>query len=386
MADRFEYAGALPSGPVRGRGAGLNPANRFESVGLSVHGEFLDQEAARRSGSPALMATQVHADDSRTVINRVDSPDLDFNWTVNPYRGCEHGCIYCYARPGHETLGLSCGVDFETTIFAKFDARRILRRELGRPSWAGDPIVLSGVTDPYQPVESKLKITRQCLEVFAACRQPLSVVTKSRLVLRDLDLIGELARHDAVSVCVSLTSLDSRLAAKMEPRASCPEDRLHTVRKLAEARVPVTVLMAPIVPGLTDTHIPKVLEAAAEAGAVSAGYVLLRLPHQVEALFLDWLRREFPQRANHVASLVRQTRGGRLNDGRFGVRMRGEGPIATHIGSMFRLWARRCGLRRRSPPLSNRAFVRPADKGQMMLWTQSDGATKGGDLEMSSPT
>jgi len=356
----------LPSGPASGRGAGLNPANRFETVSLSVLGEHLDQEAGAEA--PQQIATRVHADDSRSIINPVDSPDLPFKWTVNPYCGCEHGCIYCYARPGHETMGLSCGVEFETRIFAKFDAPRILRRELARPSWTGEPIVLSGVTDPYQPIESKLQITRRCIELFATCGQPISVVTKSRLVLRDLDLLKALVRERAVRVCISVTSLDSRVAAKMEPRASCPQDRLAAVRRLTEADIPVTVLMAPIIPGLTETQIPGLLEAVADAGADSAGYILLRLPHQVDLLFLEWLRREFPDRADHVASLIRQTRGGRLNDGTFGRRMRDQGPVAAQIGAMFQLWARRFDLHRPSEALSSRAFVKPDDARQMKLF------------------
>lgn len=371
MLSHFEYPGLLPSGPARGRGAALNPANRFETVSLSILGEHLDEDTQQRQGKAVTkqqIQTQVIADDARTLINPVDSPDLPFKWTVNPYRGCEHGCIYCYARPGHETMGLSCGVDFETRLFAKFDAPRILRKELARRSWVGEPIILSGVTDAYQPVESKLRITRRCIELFAECRQPISVVTKNRMVLRDLDLLEMLARHDAATVCISLTSLDSHVAAKMEPRASCPQDRLHAIRRLSEARIPVTVLIAPIIPGLTDTHVPALLDAAADAGAVSAGYVLLRLPHQVDLLFLDWLRREFPDRADHVVSLIRQTRGGLLNDSMFGRRMRGQGPIASQIGAIFRLCARRAGLHRRRAVLSSRAFVRPVEVGQMTLF------------------
>ncbi len=366
----FDYGDALPGGPVRGRGAGLNPANRFDSVRLHVLGEHLD-ECLEAMAPAARPATQVLADDSRTIINKLDpanSPDIGFRWTINPYRGCEHGCIYCYARPGHEFLGLSCGVDFETKIFAKFEAPKLLQRELGRPSWKGETIVLSGVTDPYQSVEARLAITRQCLHVLAECRQPVSIVTKSRLVLRDLDLLRRLASHGAVRVALSLTSVDAKLSALMEPRASAQADRLGAMRELSAAGVPVTAMIAPVVPGLNDHHLPRLLEAAAEAGATSASHVLLRLPHQIKALFLEWVSRHFPDRAAHVESLIRQTRGGDLYDARHGVRMRGQGPIAEQIGSMFKLYARRFGLDGRPAPLSSESFVRPNGDGQMVMF------------------
>ncbi len=366
--DRSDGRDALPDGPGRGRGAGLNPGNRFETVRLHVLGEHRDD----RHGLPAhKYPTQVLADDSRTVLNRVDrrvSPDIGFNWTLNPYRGCEHGCIYCYARPTHEYLGMSCGLDFETKIMAKHDAPNRLLRELMNPNWRPEPVVMSGVTDPYQPIEAELKITRGCLRVFAACRHPVSIITKNRLVLRDLDLLHELARHRAVHVAISVTTLRNQLASVMEPRASSPRDRLDTIRQLAAVNIPVAVMAAPVIPGLNDTELPAILEAAADAGAKSAGYVLLRLPYQLKELFLDWLDRHVPQRAGHVESLLRQVRGGRLYDARPGVRQRGQGAIARQIGDVFEVFARRHELNKPLPPLKTDAFCAPTIDRQLRLF------------------
>ncbi|HEX7009233.1 MAG TPA: PA0069 family radical SAM protein [Phycisphaeraceae bacterium] len=373
MGGHYEYADALPRGALRGRGAGLNPGNRFESVRLHVLGEQLDEAAqqAQQEGQ-AKLATQVLADHSRTLINRVDhrkSPDIGYDWTINPYRGCEHGCIYCYARPTHEYFGLSCGVDFETRIFAKHDAPELLARELAKPSWRGEPIIMSGVTDPYQPVEARLGITRGCLEIMARCRQPVGLITKNRLVLRDLDLLHELATHRAVSVAVSVTTLDAKLAAKMEPRASSPRDRLAAVARLRAAGVPVRVMMAPIIPGLNDREIPRVLQAAHEAGAMQASYVLLRLPYQLKDLFLEWLKRHVPQRAKHVESLIRDTRNGRLYESAWSVRHRGRGAVAQQIEQVFALFRRRYGLDQKIPPLSSASFRPPApSNGQLGLF------------------
>jgi DNA repair photolyase len=345
--------------PARGRGAGLNPANRFERLGLEILPEAR-AEAKREHPGGVQVPTVVYRDDTRSLINRVDSPDLGFNWTINPYRGCEHGCIYCYARPSHETLGFSCGLDFETRIVAKPDAPRLLERELARKSWAAEPIVMSGVTDCYQPIEERLRITRACLEVLAQCRQPVCVVTKNRMVVRDLDLLAELARHGAGRVALSVTTLDRDLAAKLEPRASCPADRLRAIREVSSGGVPVSVLVAPVIPGVNDAEIPGILRAAAEAGATSAGWVLLRLPHQVKDLFLDWLCRQMPQRAAHVESLLRQMSGGRLYDQRFGIRQRGRGPLAAQVRRTFEVFSRRYGLSRPLPAPSAAAFRRPA--------------------------
>ncbi len=376
MPESFEYQDGLTQGAVRGRGAGLNPGNRFEAVRLHVLGEHLDQVAIEIGGTAGQVATQVFRDHTRKAINRVDSPDIGFNWSINPYRGCEHGCIYCYARPFHEMLGLSSGLDFETKIIAKLDAPKLLRKELASPRWKGETIAMSGVTDCYQPLEARLRITRGCLEVLAECRQPVGIVTKNRLILRDLDLLTELARHNAVRVAVSLTSLDPHLAAKMEPRASSPADRLHTIKELNQAGVPVVVMVAPIIPAINDREIPNILEAAAQAGAIGAHYVLLRLPYQIKTLFKDWLVKHFPNRAKHVETLIRDTRGGELYDATYGVRMRGTGTFAAHIAEMFKIYARRHGLdgrKNKLGPVSSAGFRPPilGASGQMALF--SDG-------------
>ena len=371
MADDREYADALPQGRARGRGAGLNPGNRFERVRLHVLGEHLDSIAAEPTfdaGRGRSVPTQVFRDRTRTIINHVDSPDLPFNWTINPYRGCEHGCAYCYARPDHERLGFSSGLDFETKILAKPDAPKLLRRELAQHRWRAETIVMCGDTDCYQPIEAKLRITRGCLEVMAEARQPVGIVTKNRLVTRDVDMLGELASHGAVRVSISLTTLDRSLAAKMEPRASAPADRLRAVSDLADAGVPVAVMVAPIVPGLTDREVPAILRAAADAGANSAGYILLRLPHQNRTLFVDWLEHHFPARASRVISLVRQTRGGEMYDCAFGSRHRGAGPVAEQIRAVFDVFARRCGLDRPMRELSGAAFRPPQVNGQLTLF------------------
>jgi DNA repair photolyase len=358
MSGEAEYRDALPTGVTRGRGAGLNPGNRFEDVRLHVLGEHLDEVIAENPDGTRV-TTRVYADRTKTIINHVESPDIGFDWTINPYRGCEHGCIYCYARPGHETLGWSLGLDFETKIMAKLDAATLLRKELRAPKWKGEKIVMSGVTDPYQPIEAKLRITRSVLEVLAECRQPVSFITKNKLILRDLDLLRELHAHRAVSVAVSITSLDNDLARRMEPRASAPADRLKTVETLATAGIPVSVMTAPIIPGLNDNEIPALLKAASEAGATGAGYVMLRLPYQIKDLFLDWLKREFPERAGRVENAVREMRGGALYDARPFVRGRGEGVRAEQIAATFKLFKRRYGLDQPRGALSSASFRRP---------------------------
>jgi len=368
MPTEHEYADGLVHGPVRGRGAGLNPMNRYESVRLHVLGDHRDETAMQADDQARQVETQVFVDKTRTIINPVNSPDIGFKWSLNPYRGCEHGCAYCYARPDHERLGFSSGLDFETKIMAKLDAPRLLRRELTRPGWVAETICMSGVTDPYQPIESRLRITRGCLEVMSECFQPVGIVTKNRLILRDIDLIAPLARVGAARVAVSVTTLDNRLASAMEPRASSPGERLRAIRELSDAGIEVVVMVAPIIPGLNDREIPQILEAAAEAGAVSAGYVLLRLPHQVKALFLDWLARHYPQRASHVQSLIRESRDGALYDSTYGARHRGNGPVAKQIGDLFSVFRRRWGLERSLRPLSSDYFRRPALDGQMLLF------------------
>lgn len=363
----FTSRDALPIGRARGRGAGLNPGNRFESLRLHVLGEHLDQARAE-SPNGKQVPTRILPDDTKTFINPVDSPDLSMKWTINPYRGCEHGCIYCYARPGHEYLGMSSGLDFETVILAKHNAPTLLRRELAKRSWRGEGITMSGVTDCYQPVERDLEITRKCLEVFVECRQAVGIITKSKLILRDLDLLRKLHEHRAVHVAISITSLDNEIASKMEPRASSPRDRLQTVRELASAGIPVAVMTAPILPGINDREIPALLEAAADAGATSAGWVMLRLPHQIKDLFLEWLQRHFPDRASKVESFIRDMHGGELYDARHFVRQRGQGPMAQQIAATFRLFARKHGLDRPIHALNQEAFRRPSLGGQTELF------------------
>ncbi|MCC6427732.1 MAG: PA0069 family radical SAM protein [Phycisphaerales bacterium] len=378
-----EYRDRLTAGPLRGRGAGLNPGNRFETVRLHIMGEHLDERAIE-APTGVQIPTQVFDDDSRTIINHFDSPDLHMKWSVNPYRGCEHGCIYCFARPGHEFFGLSLGVDFETRIYVKRRAAELLRRELDHPRWAGQPLSMSNVTDCYQPIERELKITRACLQVMADRRQPVGIITKNSLVTRDIDLLRELARHDAAHVAVSITTLDNALAVKMEPRASSPRDRLETVRKLSESGIPVAVMVAPIIPGLTDHEIPGILEAASKAGARTAGYVMLRLPHQIKDLFIEWLGRHFPDRAARVESLVREMHGGELYNAQWHTRMTGVGPYAEQINSTFALFSKRFGLDRKVRPLSSTSFIHGSSSGQGMLYSQIPEAGSAGDADQPS--
>lgn len=367
MTEDFTHQDALTTPAARGRGAQLNPGNRFESVRLHVLGEHLDRVLIEE-GEECQIKTEVFRDDSKRIINRVDSPDIPFRWTINPYRGCEHGCVYCYARPTHEFLGMSCGMDFETKIMAKFDAPAMLRRELALPKWRGDHIVMSGVTDPYQPVERRLGITRGILEVMAECRQPVALVTKNRLIERDIDLLTELNKYNAVHAAVSVTTLDADLARKMEPRASSPADRLAAIKALSEAGIPTMAMIAPIMPAVNDREIPALLAAVADAGAIHAGYVLLRLPYQIKDLYLDWLSRHFPDRAKRAENLLRESRDGQLYVSRFGQRMKGTGTRAEQIGRVFETFSRRYGLTGPLPSLDSTSFIRPNSSGQMGLF------------------
>jgi DNA repair photolyase len=370
----LENAASVPSPRPpghRGRGAAINPGNRFESISLHVLGEHIDRELEENGGELPRPATTILDDRTRSILNRVDSPDLSMEWTVNPYRGCEHGCIYCYARPGHEYLGMSCGIDFETRIMAKRDAAPLLREALSKPSWKAESIMMSGVTDPYQPIERELEITRSCVKVCAEFRQPLGMISKNKLMTRDIDLFREMARWNGIGVTISLTTLDPKLAMRMEPRASSPRDRLEAIRKLADAGIPVSVMTAPIVPGINDREIPALLEAAAKAGAQTAGYTMMRLPFQVKELFVEWLNRHFPERASHVLALVMDVREGKLNDPRFGTRMKGTGAFAEQVRSTFKLFAKRHGFDRERPALNSRAFRRPPNAdgpGQLDLF------------------
>jgi DNA repair photolyase len=350
--------GAGPGSPGKGRGAGLNPPNRFETLHYERDPEERSPDPDDEEPAPRTIFLR---DPSRSILASNESPDVGFDASVNPYRGCEHGCVYCYARPTHEYLGFSAGLDFETRVLVKEEAPALLRRELAAPRWKPQVIAFSGVTDPYQPIERRLSLTRRCLEVLFEFRNPVSIITKGRLVARDADLLAELARFECASVAVSVTTLDSALARAMEPRASRPELRLEAIARLAAARVPVGVMVAPIVPGLTDHEIPAILEAAAGAGARFAGSVVLRLPHAVKELFAEWLERHAPERRAKVLNRVSSLRGGRLYDPRFGVRQRGEGPFAEQIAQLFALARQRVGLAAAGPPLSTAHFRRPSD-------------------------
>ena len=338
---------------VRGRGAAQNPPNRFEKIHLEPDEDWDPEE----NGVPR---TQYFRDTTQTFINHNNSPDVGFETSINPYRGCEHGCIYCFARPTHEYLGFSAGLDFESRIMVKEDGPDLLRKELSARKWKPQTIVMSGVTDCYQPIERKLKLTRRCLEVLAEFQNPVAIITKNHLVTRDIDFLGELARHNAAVVNVSITTLDATLTPRLEPRASLPEFRLAAVRELTAAGIPVNVMVAPVIPAITDHEMPRIIEAAAEAGAVSAGFVPVRLPWAVAPLFENWLARHFPERKEKVLNRIREMRGGRLNDPNFGSRMRGQGIFAEQIGRMFEVACRKAGLPKRNVELSTAAFRVPA--------------------------
>ena len=360
---------------MRGRGAAGNPPNRFERI----------EYVADPDAPPGRPQTELLRDRSRSVIATNASPDVGFDASINPYRGCAHGCAYCYARPTHEYLGFSAGLDFETRIVVKEDAPELLAAELAAPRWRAQPLALSGVTDPYQPVERRLRITRRCLEVLAEFRNPVIVITKNRLVARDADLLAALAAGGAAAVFLSIPTIDVSLSNALEPRTSTPARRLQAMETLAAAGVPVGVLTAPVIPGLTDHEIPAILQAAAQAGASFAGYVMLRLPLAVAPLFEDWLERHRPDRKGKVLSRIRQLRGdpgrpadprggpaGRLNDTRFGARMRGSGPFAELAATMFRRSCARAGIADRAPALDTGAFRVPvryrAAADQLTLW------------------
>lgn len=338
---------------MKGRGAIGNPPGRFESSWRER--DDAEAENTRR--------TELRHEQAREVLSANDSPDLPFERALNPYRGCEHGCIYCYARPSHAYLGLSPGLDFETKISAKINAPERLRAALCQEGYVVKPINLGSNTDPYQPAERRLGLTRAILEVLLEYRHPVSIVTKSALVLRDLDLLAALARENLVLVGVSITTLDNRLAARMEPRATAPHRRLQTIAELAAAGVPVGVFAAPIIPAINDHELERILAAAAERGARFAGYTLIRLPHELKALFREWLEAHCPDRAEHVLSLIRQMRGGRENDSRFFHRLRGEGPYAELLGQRFRLACKRLGLQgRQAIRLDTTLFRRPGEQ------------------------
>ena len=335
---------------MKGRGASWNPLNRFETLEYVV-----DDEAERDENAPKTIYLR---DPSRSIIATNDSPDVGFEASINPYRGCEHGCIYCYARPTHEYLGFSAGLDFETRIMVKEDAPALLREELNKKSWEPKTIAISGVTDPYQPIERKLGITRGCIEVLADFRNPVGIITKNHLVTRDADLLAEMSAWNGTRVFVSVTSLDPNVHRTMEPRTSTPELRLEAIRTLTQAGIPVGVMVAPVVPGLTDHEMPAILKAARDAGAQWAGFVVLRLPWAVAPLFEKWLEENFPDRKDKVLNRIRDLRGGKLYDAQWGVRGRGEGIFAEQIEALFDVTCRKLGLNEKDYDLETEHFRR----------------------------
>lgn len=341
---------------IKGRGTSANPVGRFEKMNIE-EGDYVQHSYEEVTTSPR---THFYVDPSRSILTKNDSPDVGFDFSVNPYRGCEHGCIYCFARPTHEYLGLSAGLDFETKIFVKKNAAALLREKLMSKSWVPQTINISGVTDCYQPVERSLKLTRACLEVLVEFKNPFSIITKNHLVTRDIDLLKQVADIPAVMVLISVTTLDPRLAEKMEPRTSHPAARLRAIEKLAQAGIPVGAMVAPVVPGLTDHEMPTILKAVKSAGATVAGYVPLRLPYGLDDLFVNWLDEHYPDRKDKILNRIREIRGGKLNDSQFGSRMRGDGIYAEQLRSMFHLYAKKEGLNQKDIDLSAEHFKRPS--------------------------
>jgi len=339
---------------IRGRGASWSPANRFERLHVDLTDPDAVDAGCETEETPR-PRTQYFRDGTKSIITRNISPDVGFETSLNPYRGCEHGCIYCYARPTHEYLGFSAGLDFESKIIVKPNAPELLRAELESPRWQPQTLVLSGVTDPYQPIERKLRITRGCVEVLANFRNPVAIITKNRLVTRDSDLLCELAQHNAVAVNLSVTSLDSDLQRVLEPRTSVPRARLDAINQLRSAGIPTGVMVAPIIPGLNDHEIPKILHACAKAGAQFAGYTIVRLPWAVAPLFEHWLEEHFPERKDKVLGRIRHLRGERLNNSQWYTRMTGEGTFAEQIASLFKISCHRAGIGGR-PTLSTASF------------------------------
>lgn len=336
---------------VQGRGAVTNPQNRFEKLAYEP-----DPESEPDTSAPATLYLR---DPTRTILARNDSPDVGFERSINPYRGCEHGCVYCFARPTHEYLGFSAGLDFETRILVKENAPELLREELSAPGWQPQAVAISGVTDPYQPIERKLGITRGCLEVLNEFRNPFFILTKNALVTRDTDILAEAATHDCAAVFFSVTTLDGELARIMEPRTSQPALKLDAIRTLAAAGVPTGVMVGPVIPGLTEHEIPSIIAEATKAGAQYAGYVMLRLPWAVAGIFEAWLEEHFPDRKDKVLNRVRGMRDGKMYDSRWKIRQRGEGIFADQVKTLFTVAARKAGIEGRSPELSTASFRRP---------------------------
>ena len=358
LIEEPQEATATQPAPIRGRGASWNPQNRFERL------EYVRDEDADPGEQPA-PTTVFLRDPARSIIARNDSPDVGFEASINPYRGCEHGCIYCFARPTHEYLGFSAGLEFESKILVKEVAPELLREELSSRTWTPQVLAISGVTDPYQPIERKLCLTRRCLQVLAEFRNPVVIITKNHLVTRDIDVLRELAAHNAVSVALSVTTLDADLARVMEPRASTPHMRLAAIEELAKAGIPVSVMVAPVIPAITDHEMPAILKSAADAGARSAGFVLLRLPWNVAPLFEQWLEEHYPDRKEKVLNRLRDLRDGKLYRAEFGKRMRGEGVFAEQVEAIFDVTCRRLHLNESGFQLSAAAFRRRTSQGTL---------------------
>jgi DNA repair photolyase len=353
--------GLVAEGVRHGRGARTNVSGRFERERREVFDDGWDPQE-----EPEALRTRVRAERARSIITTNESPDISFDQSINPYRGCEHGCSYCYARPTHAFLGHSPGLDFETELYAKANAAELLEKELSSPRYQPRTIALGTVTDPYQPIERQHRITRSVLEVLEQARHPVGIVTKSALVMRDVDILARMAKHDLVKVALSVTTLDRRLARSMEPRASTPARRLEAIRLLAEAGVPSQVMVAPIIPGLNDHEIERILEAARDAGAREAGYVMLRLPLELKDLFREWLATDHPDRANRVLHLLQSMHGGKDYTAEFGLRQKGSGPYAAQVAARFRLALKRLGLNERRLALRMDLFQRPGRHGQQL--------------------
>ena len=356
---------AADSRLLKGRGARSNASSRYDEQSYVR----FDDGWTRDDEEPAPLRTEVFRDATRTIIARNTSPDISFNQSINPYRGCEHGCVYCFARPTHAYLGLSPGLDFETKIMVKPDAAKLLEAELRKPSYRPQVIAIGTNTDPYQPLEREYRVMRSVLQVLAAFKHPVGIVTKSALIARDIDILAPMAQDGLVKVALSITTLDRKLARTMEPRAATPQRRLDTIRALAQAGIPAGVMTAPLIPALNDDEMEAILAAAAEAGAISAGYVLLRLPLEIKDLFREWLEAHVPDRAKHVMSLIRSMRGGKDYDANWGARQRGTGPYAQMIAQRFHISTKRLGLNKKHVPLDTAKFHRPPAPGDQLALT-----------------
>ena len=346
---------------IKGRGAQLNPKNRFEK--LHVENFEYDQDTAEEEfDQPKKIKTIFYKDDSKSIIAKNDSEDVGFDYSINPYRGCEHGCIYCYARPTHEFIGFSSGLDFESKIMVKEDAPKILEHELKKKSYIPKLLMFSGNTDCYQPIEKKLKLTRELLNVCLEFRNPVSIITKNSLIERDIDILIQLAEKKLVTVTLSITTLDKNLAHKMEPRTSTPEMRFNTINKLSGNNIPTGVNVAPIIPGLNDNEIPEILQTSSQHGASYAGYIMLRLPFSVKEIFINWIKKEFPDRANKILNNIRNMRDGKLNNSEFGERFSGKGELADTIKNLFEISCRKYQLNKHPYNLSTEYFRGYANK------------------------